>query len=363
MSITGTAITAESASSATCLIIMDTDCLNSTYPGTYNSGFSFCRNPSAPNSLFLPPYAPTAQAILPVGLQCNERTQCFVGKQYYCKCVADSFLDWSCSQDAFSDTLPATPSSSSPTFFQTLWKNNLYFGLFIAGAIVVGMGVLAMIWHCASGGKTFGPRGFQSYIKDRKFRREEAHRAKLLEQEGALDEEARAHANAVRREQELLVVEAERMAQRALETEQLNVAHEEEQDRLMQQRHDLMVQDMKRKDQLIHLLESTTDDYVKRQFEREMLLISQRSEQREEDLKSSGNYIKVLESTTVEDGRIVEDRKEIQRERYARTDREAQQLMGSVAPDMQHIQQQQQQKGNQVGGDSRYKRLPDPDML
>ncbi|KAJ3245799.1 hypothetical protein HDU77_009209 [Chytriomyces hyalinus] len=365
MSVTGSAITTPSGFSASCLITSYTSCsFNLTDWSTYNYGFTFCGNPDSPNSLLYPPNAPTNQVLLPTGLQCNAAPQCFKGSQYYCRCFNDPVIQPNCTQAAFSANGNAIAGSSGNGSSTGIFSDPLKLGLTISGIILGSLCVIGIIWHCISGGKTLGPKGISSYIKDRKFQREELHRKRILEQEEKLDEEARAHANAVRREQELLTVEAERFAQRALETEKMKVAQEVEMDRLTQERHDMMIKDMKRKDQLINMLENTTDDYLKRQFEREMLMISMRSEQREEDLKTSGNYVKVLESTIVEDGRVVDNRREIQRERYARTDREAQQLMGSVGPDMQRIQNQQQNYGSGANTQtSAGHRLNDADML
>ncbi|KAJ3264547.1 hypothetical protein HDU77_008191 [Chytriomyces hyalinus] len=361
MSIVGSAITTPSSFSASCLIVSYSGCsFNMTSSATYNYGFSFCGNADNPNSLLFPPNAPTNQVLLPTGLKCDGVTQCFKEKQFNCKCFSDPVVQPNCTQAAFSSNGNALAGSSGSGSS----NDPLKLGLTISGIILGSLCVIGVIWHCVSGGKTLGPKGISSYIKDRKFQREEVHRKRILEQEQRLDEEARAHANAVRREQELLTVEAERFAQRALETEKMKVAQEVEMDRLTQERHDMMIKDMKRKDQLINMLENTTDDYLKRQFEREMLMISMRSEQREEDLKTSGNYIKVLESTIVEDGRVVDNRREIQRERYARTDKEAQQLMGSVGPEMQRIQNQQQNYSSEAHmQNSAGHRLKDGDML
>ncbi|KAJ3235132.1 hypothetical protein HDU81_000799 [Chytriomyces hyalinus] len=365
MSVVGTSITTPSASSASCIIVSYSGCSfnMSANWATTNYGFTFCGNPDAPTNLLYPPNAPTSQVLLPKGLKCDETTRCYKDQQYYCKCFTDPVVQPNCTQAAFSNSLPGSNSNTgSSGSGGGIFDDPLKFGLTISGIILGSLCVIAVIWHCVSGGKTLGPKGISSYIKDRKFQREEIHRKRILEQEEKLDEEARAHANAVRREQELLTVEAERIAQRALETEKLKVAKEIEMDRLTQERHDMMITDMKRKDQLINMLENTTDDYLKRQFEREMLMISMRSEQREEDLKTSGNYVKVLESTIVEDGRIVDSRKEIQRERYARTDKEAQKLMGAVGPDMQRIQNQQQNYGSGANTQNS-NRLQGADML
>ncbi|KAJ3235134.1 hypothetical protein HDU81_000801 [Chytriomyces hyalinus] len=321
-----------SSFSATCLIASYLNCYNFSYPTT-SYQYTFCGNGDNATSLPFPLNAPTDPLKLPKGLKCDSTSQCFSNNnQFYSACFSDPVVSDDSSQDALSgkpkNTLPQSiPSTSSSSdsggggFFATLSGNPLKLTLVIFGFLLGSLCVIAVIWHCVSGGKTLGPKGISSYIKDRKSQREERHHKLILEQEEKLDEEARAHANAVRREMELLTVEAERMAQRALEKEQLKVAQEEEMDRLTQERHDMMIADMKRKDQ---------------QFEREMLMISMRSEQREEDLKTSSNYVKVLESTIVEDGRIVESRKEVQRKRYGRTDKEAQQ-----GPDLPRIQNEQ----------------------
>ncbi|TPX67317.1 hypothetical protein CcCBS67573_g07524 [Chytriomyces confervae] len=52
---------------------------------------------------------------------------------------------------------------------------------------------------------------------------------------------------------------------------------------------------------------------------------------REEELKASGNNIKVIESSIIENGKVVGTMQEILRERYAKTDAEAEKLVGWTA--------------------------------
>ncbi|KAJ3245801.1 hypothetical protein HDU77_009211 [Chytriomyces hyalinus] len=338
MSFAGSAITTPSSFSSSCLIVSQTGCYNESagYPDNY--GLTFCGNADNASRLFFPPNLPISPALIPMDLNCNATTQCIDQSKYYCECFPDPVVGRNCT------SFP--PGNVVSRWFDSLAKDPVKYGLTITGMVLGVPCILAITWFCVSGGKTIGPKGYASYKKDRKHKREERHRKRLLAQENILDEKARLYAKSVREKHNLWKIEAQRLAQRARDEENLKVAKEEEMDRLTQESHDMMIKDMKRKDELINMAENTTDDQLKRQFEREMLAISMRSDQREEDVMTSSNFVKWTEKIVVEDGRVVDHRKDLQRERYARTDREAQQLMGSVGPDLERIQNQQQNYGS-----------------
>ncbi|KAJ3239175.1 hypothetical protein HDU78_003018 [Chytriomyces hyalinus] len=311
-----------------------------------NYGLPFCGNADNASRLFSSPKFPINPALIPMDLNCNATIQCINQTKYYCECFPDPVVGRYCTAAAFLSDSDPLPGNVVSRWFDSLAKDPVKYGLTITGMVLGFLCIMAITWFCVSGGKTIGPKGYASYKKDRKHKREERHRKRLLAQENILDEKARLYAKSVRDKQNLWKIEAGRLAQRAREEEYQKVAKEEEMDKLTQESHDMMIKDMKRKDELTNMLENTTDDQLKRKFEREMLAISMRSEKREEEVKKSSNFVKWTEKIVVEDGRVVDHRKELQRERYARTDKEAQQLMGSVGPDLERIQNQQQNYGS-----------------
>ncbi|TPX67318.1 hypothetical protein CcCBS67573_g07527 [Chytriomyces confervae] len=345
MSFAGSAITTPSSFSASCLIMTTPGCSKQNL-SMDNYGLPFCGNADNASRLFSSPKFPINPALIPMDLNCNATIQCINQTKYYCECFPDPVVGRNCTAAGFLSDSDPLPGNAVSRWFGALAEDPVKFGFTIAGMVLGGLCIMAIIWFCMSGGKTIGPKGYASYKKDRKHKREERHRKRLLAQEKHLDEKARAYATSVRTKQEFLTVEAERLAKRALEEEDLKIAMEEEMDKLTQESHDMMIKDMKRKDELINMAENTTDDQLKRKFEREMLAISMRSEKREEEVKTSSNFVKWTEKIVVEDGRVVDHRKELQRERYARTNREAQKLMGSVGPDLERIQNQQQNYGS-----------------
>ncbi|KAJ3245803.1 hypothetical protein HDU77_009213, partial [Chytriomyces hyalinus] len=330
MSFAGSAITAPSSFSSSCLIVTATGCSNESFGYMDTYGFTFCGNADNASRLFFPPDPPISPALIPMDLNCNATTQCFNQTKYYCECFPDPVVGRNCTAAGFISDSDPLPGNVVSRFFDSLAEDPVKYGLTIAGMVLGFLCIMAITWFCVSGGKTIGPKGYASYKKDRKHKREERHRKRLLAQENILDEKARLYAKSVREKHNLWKIEAQRLAQRARDEENLKVAKEEEMDKLTQESHDMMIKDMKRKDELINMVENTTDDQLKRQFEREMSAISERSKKREEEVMTSSNFVKWTEKIVMEDGRVVDHRKELQRERYARTDREAQQLMGSV---------------------------------
>ncbi|KAI8607142.1 hypothetical protein BC830DRAFT_1159450 [Chytriomyces sp. MP71] len=118
--------------------------------------------------------------------------------------------------------------------------------------------------------------------------------------------------------------------------EQQRLAAEVARNRIEEERHGLVVAELKRRDELVEIVETGKDDAGRREAQRELAMIQLRAQRREEALKASGVNIKVVENLVIENGKVVGTTKNIVRERTALTDADAGRLMGDVAGDLSH---------------------------
>ncbi|KAJ3094016.1 hypothetical protein HK100_006315 [Physocladia obscura] len=330
--LTGTAITTPSSHSALCVIrISACDPYNTTatkFDNTTNYAFTYCSNStSLTNNFYLPPDASFAQANIPAGLICNDTvTSC---DRYYsayaCLCYEDGYVDDACTADAF--------NTSPPGVWAQIMGSTLYKALFIVGCVIVGLIILF----------NFGRWSFRKYGEfEENLRLKKIKRAQQKEEDANRD--VQIQENNLRRQQKLDSTRNEAEAARALEKERIRLAHEVEMDRINNERHVLILSEIKRKEELVTVVESSKDEATRREANRELQAIELRAAKRQEELAASGSNIEVTENLMIENGKLVGATKNIVRKRIAKTEEEAGQLLSAVAPELQKIQQEHEEQ-------------------
>ncbi|KAI8831131.1 hypothetical protein BJ741DRAFT_667960 [Chytriomyces cf. hyalinus JEL632] len=338
--LTGIIVAYPTQQSATCSIQASSCRQEPTPPtnGTINNSYTFCANKTistslfavpntsnnqVPASLFTPPNAPRNQTLLPAGLTCDSTpSPCQRNMTYTCTCYLDLTTSSLC-------TLQTTLDNGPPSILAQIQGNTLYYALAIAGVALVSLCLLSCLagcfWRWASGGHGLSPRGIREFNSERK----RIKLQRMRDNEAHLDELARAKANELRRFQELETLRMQQHAHKALEAEKAKLATEKEMAKIEAERHALIVADTQRRQALTQLAESSEDQQLQREANREILAIAARKAQREELEAVSGSKVKVVETARIENGQTVYST-DIHRERIANTDRDAQILMDQV---------------------------------
>ncbi|KAJ3235133.1 hypothetical protein HDU81_000800 [Chytriomyces hyalinus] len=297
--------------------------------------YSFCSDTSFSShlslALKLPNNAPKNQTQLPTGLLFDGTPTCQGGIQYTGTCYKDGSNVPSCTY--ISSSSSTTDSSSSSSTVKTMTS--------IISTIITILILLccckACIQVCFFDGETIRMSDVKAYLADAEVRDRLRHRQQDIEREKRRDEAVKIEENRVRRENELAQAFNQSIANRALKEDKMKLALERASDEIVQQRHELAVREMERQKQLTTIVENSKDVQNQRLAQRFKKALALRAAQREEELKASGNNIKVIESNIIENGKVVGKRQEIQRERYARTDAEAHQLVGSIGNDLHQV--------------------------
>ncbi|KAI8831135.1 hypothetical protein BJ741DRAFT_323186 [Chytriomyces cf. hyalinus JEL632] len=320
-------------SSVTCAVTTSPACSNSSETAVIGAIYNFCADYSKSSlapPFMLPNNPPKNQTQLPIGLVCDGTRYCINGIQYTATCYID--------QNKFAGCTSSTSSSNGGSSDSSSLANSPAFKT-IASIIFVLLclaccwkGVLFLLCFCWE-----GMSGIKENLADQESRDTRRHREQDLERENRRDEAVRMEANRVRREKELTEAFNQGVANRALREDKIKLALEKASDEITQKRHELKMREVERQMQLSSIVENSKDAQNQRLAQRFKTALALKAAKREEELKVSGDNIKVIESSIIENGNVVGTRQEILRERYAKTDAEAQELVGSVGNGLHQI--------------------------
>ncbi|KAJ3380522.1 hypothetical protein HDU84_005764 [Entophlyctis sp. JEL0112] len=222
-------------------------------------------------------------------------------------------------------------------------NSTLYRSLFIVGCVAVGLLLVFCIVRgcflgCTERKYRFSPQGIRKFLDNLHEEKENRQLQRRANEERRKDEEATIRANEVQRLRQQMETDAAEKAMASLADDRFRLVEEQEKNRIEQERHDLMVAEMKREEELTSMIEGAKDEKVRREAERELADIKLRIARREEERNASHTNIEVVEQLQIENGKVVEAKKQILRKRIAQTETEATQMMESIANDLQNVQ-------------------------
>ncbi|KAJ3201091.1 hypothetical protein HDU83_003719 [Entophlyctis luteolus] len=309
--------------------------------GTSNYDYGYCSNSTSLSTLYLPAGADSIQTQLLPGLICDGSStscehKCLDGDCGYvffsCTCYLDDSVSSTCANQAISSGI-----------LSQIMNSTLYRSLFIVGCVAVGLLLVFCIVRgcflgCTERKYRFSPQGIRKFLDNLHEEKENRQLQRRANEERRKDEEATIRANEVQRLRQQMETDAAEKAMASLADDRFRLVEEQEKNRIEQERHDLMVAEMKREEELTSMIEGAKDEKVRREAERELADIKLRIARREEERNASHTNIEVVEQLQIENGKVVEAKKQILRKRIAQTETEATQMMESIANDLQNVQ-------------------------